>query len=318
MDLIEREFSTIRSVSGPLLFVEGLSGARVGEMCGVRLSCGEMRSGQILELSGDTSIIQVLEGTRGIDVVNASVLPKGKLAEAGFSMEILGRVFNGLGEPVDDMPPIIAEKYMEINGLPINPAARQRPDLFIETGVSAIDGLNTLVRGQKLPIFSGAGLPANELAMQIVKQARVATGEEFCVVFGAMGITSRDAFFFREGLEAAGSMARTVSYINLASEPIIEKLFTPRIALSAAEYLAFEKGYQVMVVLTDMTSYCDALRVIGSARDEIPGRRSYPGYMYTDLASIYERAGEDKGLLRVGYDNADRHHARRRHYAPDP
>ncbi len=295
MDLITRRYNTIENISGPIVFAKGLKSAIVGEMCRVTLSSGEVRSGQILELSGEMAVIQVLEGTHGIDVVSASIEPSGEPASAGLSEEILGRTFNGMGMPMDDLPEIIPEKYADINGLPINPAARDKPNQFIQTGISAIDGLNTLVRGQKLPIFSGAGLPANELAMQVVRQSKVATGEEFCVVFGAMGITSRDAFFFRESLESAGSMERTVAYINLASDPIIEKLFTPRIALTAAEYLAFEKGYQVMVVLTDMTSYCDALRVIGSARDEIPGRRSYPGYMYTDLASIYERAGRIKG-----------------------
>ncbi|MEE8574798.1 MAG: V-type ATP synthase subunit B, partial [Thermodesulfobacteriota bacterium] len=265
------------------------------EMCSVKLDGGELRSGQVLEISGDKAVIQVLEGTRGIDIVNTSVTPTGTPAEVGLSTDIFGRVMNGLGAPIDGLPAAIPEGYFDIEGLPMNPAAREQPDQFIQTGISAIDGLNTLVRGQKLPIFSGAGLPANELAMQIVRQAKVETGEEFCVVFGAMGITSTEAFFFREGLASAGSMDRTVAYINLASDPIIEKLFTPRIALTTAEFLAFEKGYQVMVVLTDMTSYCDALRVIGSARDEIPGRRSYPGYMYTDLATLYERAGRIQG-----------------------
>ncbi len=295
MDLIRREYSTISGVYGPIVFAQGLVGVSVGEMCQVKIPGDDLRTGQVLELRGERAVIQVLEGTRDIDIVDSSVLPKGELATVTLSTDMLGRTFSGLGEPVDDLPQIIPEQVSEINGLPINPAARDKPNLFIQTGISAIDGLNTLVRGQKLPIFSGAGLPANELALQIVKQSRVSSGEEFCVVFGAMGITSRDAFFFREGLEAAGTMERTVAYINLASDPIIEKLFTPRIALTAAEFLAFEKGYQVMVVITDMTSYCDALRVIGSARDEIPGRRSYPGYMYTDLASLYERAGRIKG-----------------------
>ena len=295
LDLITRRYNTIENISGPIVFATGLKSAIVGEMCRVTLSDGELRSGQILELSGDMAVIQVLEGTHGIDVVGTSIEPSGELASVALSEDILGRTFNGMGTPIDDLPEIIPEKYADINGLPINPAARDKPNQFIQTGISAVDGLNTLVRGQKLPIFSGAGLPANEFAMQVVRQAKVATGEEFCVVFGAMGITSREAFFFKESLESAGSMERTVSYINLASDPIIEKLFTPRIALTVAEYLAFEKGYQVMVVLTDMTSYCDALRVIGSARDEIPGRRSYPGYMYTDLASLYERAGRIKG-----------------------
>ena len=295
MDLITREYWTISTVAGPFVFAEGLGGASLGEICVVRLPDGEERTGEILKFMGELAFIQVLEGTSGIDTMGVSVLPTGKSASVGLSMEVFGRVFDGLGRPIDGLAEIIPERYMEVGGLPMNPTAREKPDYFIQTGISAIDGLNTLVRGQKLPIFSGAGLPAKELAMQIVRQARVSEEEGFCVVLGAMGITSREAFFFRNSLEETGAMERTVAYINEASDPTIERLFTPRIALTTAEYLAFEKGYHVMVVLTDMTAYCEALREIGIAREEIPCRRSFPGYMYTDLAGIYGRAGRLKG-----------------------
>ncbi len=293
--LIQREYRTIKSIEGPLVFAENITGAGLGEMCVIRLGSGQTRTGQILQLVGDHAVIQVLEGTTGIDSRSTGVVPTGEVAKIGVSMDVFGRVFNGFGKPIDGFSPIIPEKYMEVNGLPMNPASREKPDFFVQTGISVIDGLNTLVRGQKLPIFSGAGLPAKELAVQIVRQARVAETEDFCVVFGAMGITSREAFFFRKSLAESVSMERTVAFINQAIDPTIERLFTPRIALTTAEYLAFDKGFHVMVVLTDMTAYCDALREIGSAREEIPGRRSYPGYMYTDLAGIYERAGRLKG-----------------------
>ena len=297
MDLITREYRTIKGVAGPLVMVEGLSKAAYGEMCYVRIDDGDLRAGQILKIEGNLSVVQVLEGSSGIDSHKTSVIPTGDVARAPLSEDILGRVFDGSGSPIDGYPPVVPEKKLNINGSPINPVSREKPSSFIETGISVIDGLNTLVRGQKLPIFSSAGLPANDLVLQILRQARVAGegADDFCVVFGAMGITSREAFFFREGIEEAGAMERTVSYINLASDPTVERLFTPRLALTAAEYLAFEKGYHVMVVITDMTAYCDALREIGSAREEIPGRRSYPGYMYTDLSTLYERAGCIKG-----------------------
>ncbi|MBI5642942.1 MAG: V-type ATP synthase subunit B [Deltaproteobacteria bacterium] len=295
MDLITREYKTITTISGPLLFAESISGGSLGEMCVISLPGGEKRIGQILQLRGSQAVIQVLQGTSGVDSDASSVLPTGETAKVGVSTDVFGRVFNGFGEPIDGLPPIIPDKYLELSGLPMNPASREKPDFFIQTGISAIDGLNTLVRGQKLPIFSGAGLPANELALQIVGQSKVAEAENFAVILGAMGITSREAFFFRKTLQETGAMERTVAFINQVSDPTIERLFTPRIALTTAEYLAFEKGFHVMVVITDMTAYCDSLREIGSAREEIPGRRSYPGYMYTDLASIYERAGRLKG-----------------------
>ncbi|TAN60287.1 V-type ATP synthase subunit B [bacterium] len=293
--LIVKEYRSITGITGALLFADNLIGVSLGDVCKVRLGTGETRTGQILELKGSRALIQVLEGTSGIDTKGTAIIPEGEPVKAAVSTEVFGRVFDGLGLPIDGLPPIVAEAFVEAGGMPMNPVSREKPDFFIQTGISAIDGLNTLVRGQKLPIFSGPGLPANELALQIVRQAKVGGEEGFCVVLGAMGITSREAFFFRRSLEESGVADRTVAFINEASNPAIERLFTPRIALATAEYLAFEKGYHVMVVLTDMTAYCEALREIASAREEIPGRRSYPGYMYTDLASIYERAGRLKG-----------------------
>ena len=295
MTLLTFEYQSITSVSGPLIFVEGVTAGSLGEMVDVHLSTGEMRRGQILQMMEGMVVVQVLEGTSGIDTAATKITLKGETAKIGLSIDILGRFFNGLGEPADGLSPIIPEVRLDINGLPMNPSARDKPVHFIQTGISSIDGLNTLVRGQKLPIFSGAGLPANEIASQIVRQAKVAGGEGFSIVFGAMGLTSREAFFFRKVFEECGGMERTVVFMNMAEDPAIERLFTPRCALTAAEYLAFEKGHHVLVILSDMTNYCEALREIGSAREEIPGRRGYPGYMYTDLATIYERAGRIKG-----------------------
>jgi len=295
MSLLTHEYQSITSVSGPLIFVEGVTAGSLGEMVDVHLSTGEMRRGQILQMMEGMAVVQVLEGTSGIDTAATKITLKGETAKIGLSIDILGRFFNGLGEPADGLSPIIPEVRLDINGLPMNPSARDKPVHFIQTGISSIDGLNTLVRGQKLPIFSGAGLPANEIASQIVRQAKVAGGEGFSIVFGAMGLTSREAFFFRKVFEECGGMERTVVFMNMAEDPAIERLFTPRCALTAAEYLAFEKGHHVLVILSDMTNYCEALREIGSAREEIPGRRGYPGYMYTDLATIYERAGRIKG-----------------------
>ena len=301
MDLITREFQSIRYISGPLIFLEKVRKVSMGEMVDVMLSTGEENRGQVLKITEDYAVIQVLEGTSGIDTSKTKVRLKGEAAKFGVSEALMGRIFSGLGEPRDGIPNFIPEKRMDISGLPINPVSRDKPADFIQTGVSSIDGLNTLVRGQKLPIFSGAGLPANEMAAQVVRQASVKQahdaegGEPFAVVFGAMGISSREAFFFIESFKKAGAMDRTVMFLNLADDPTIERLFTPRIALTSAEYLAFEKGMHILVILTDMTNYCEALREIGSAREEIPGRRGYPGYMYTDLASIYERAGRIKG-----------------------
>lgn len=301
MTLLTFEYQSINNIQGPLIFVEGVAAGSLGEMVDVYLSTGELRLGQILQIMEGLAVVQVLEGTSGIDTVSSKIRLRGESSKVGVSIDVLGRFFNGLGKPIDGLSEIIPEARLDINGLPINPTARDKPSHFIQTGISTIDGLNTLVRGQKLPIFSGAGLPANEIAAQIVKHAKVIggepaqQGEQFSIVFGAMGITSREAFFFKKAFEESGALERTVAFINQAEDPTIERLFTPRSALTVAEYLAFEKGHHVLVILTDMTNYCEALREIGSAREEIPGRRGYPGYMYTDLATIYERAGRIKG-----------------------
>ena len=314
MDLIERELQSISCISGPLIFLEGARKISMGEMVRIILPSGEEKRGQVLKIAEAHTVIQVLEGTLDIDTFRTKVRLSGETMRFGLSMDILGRVFNGMGKPKDGLPDVIPEKRLEITGTPINPAARDKPSDFIQTGISSIDGLNTLVRGQKLPIFSGAGLPANEIVAQIVRQASVKTPTSpllkrgaghpseawaggFAVVFGAMGITSREAFFFMNSFDKAGVMDRTVLFVNLADDPTIERLFTPRIALTVAEYLAFENNMHILVVLTDMANYCEALREIGSAREEVPGRRGYPGYMYTDLATIYERAGRIKGKI---------------------
>ncbi|MBI3752636.1 MAG: V-type ATP synthase subunit B [Deltaproteobacteria bacterium] len=293
--LLTFEYQSITGIQGPLIFVQGVEAGSLGEMVNVCLATGEVRRGQILQITEGLAVVQVLEGTSGIDTLASKIRLRGEVARIGVSLDMMGRFFNALGEPIDGLSEIIPEARLDISGLPINPAARDKPAHFIQTGISTVDGLNTLVRGQKLPIFSGAGLPANEIAAQIVRQAKVAGDERFSIVFGAMGITSREAFFFEKAFEESGAMERTVVFINTAEDPAIERLFTPRSALSVAEYLAFEKGHHVLVILTDMTNYCEALREIGSAREEIPGRRGYPGYMYTDLATIYERAGRIKG-----------------------
>ncbi len=291
-----KEFQSVQSIAGPLLLVEGVAGVKYSELVEITLPSGEKRRGQVLEVEKDRALIQVFEGTRGIDVPEARVRFLARGIELSLSPDLLGRVFNGLGEPRDSGPSIIPQKRADINGAPINPYAREYPNEFIQTGVSAIDGLNTLVRGQKLPIFSGTGLPHNRLAAQIARQAKVLGREErFAVVFGAMGITFEEAEFFIQEFTRSGAIERTVLFLNLANEPAIERLATPRSALTAAEYLAFELGMHVLVILTDMTNYCEALREISAARKEIPGRRGYPGYLYTDLASIYERCGRIKG-----------------------
>lgn len=293
--LLSTDYRTISYVTGPLVFVNNVHGVAYNEMVSIKLPDGTRRTGQVLEVSGEIAVIQVFEGTQGIDVDATEVRFLEEVAKIDVGIELLGRVLNGTGKPIDGGSPIIPEVRLEITGAPINPYMREQPADFIETGISAIDGLNTLVRGQKLPIFSGSGLPANELAAQIIRQARVKSGEEFAVVFGAMGITHREASYFMSQFEQTGALERVVFFLNLADDPTVERLLTPKCALTVAEYLAFEKDMQVLVVLSDMTNYCEALREVSTAREEVPGRRGFPGYMYTDLSMIYERAGRIRG-----------------------
>ncbi|HEC69554.1 MAG: V-type ATP synthase subunit B [Candidatus Omnitrophota bacterium] len=291
-----KEYKTITNVQGPLLIVRKIEGVKYSELAEVILSSGEKRFGKVLDAQEDLAIIQVFEGTQGIDTKTSRVRFLGKTEEFGVSPDILGRIFSGRGLPKDGLPSPSVDKYLDINGSPINPCARDYPQEFIQTGISSIDGMNPLVRGQKLPIFSGSGLPHNQLAVQIARQAKVLGKEEkFSVVFSAMGITFEEANFFIEDFRKTGALERAVLFINLANEPVIERISTPRFALTCAEYLAFELDMHVLVILVDMTFYCEALRNISSARKEVPGRRGYPGYMYTDLATIYERAGRLKG-----------------------
>ncbi|RKZ27803.1 V-type ATP synthase subunit B [bacterium] len=290
-----KEYTTITEVAGPLLLVEGVEGATYEELVQITLPDGSHRRGKVLEVDHDKALIQLFEGASGVDVQFSRVRFLGKGIEVGVSLDMLGRVFDGMGNPIDGGPKIIAEDKRDINGSPINPYAREFPREFIQTGISAIDGLNTLVRGQKLPIFSGSGLPHNRLAAQIARQAKVITGEQFAVVFGAMGITFEEAQFFQDEFRKTGAIDRAVLFLNLADDPAIERISTPRMALTTAEYLAFEKDMHILVILTDMTNYCEALREVSAARKEIPGRRGYPGYLYTDLATIYERAGRIHG-----------------------
>ncbi len=290
-----KEYQTVTSISGPLMMVEMVDEAKFGYIVDIELGDGSIRHGQILQVENDKVLVQVFEGTRGIDVNRSTVRFLAKPLELAVSPEILGRVFNGLGEPKDNGPAIIPDKRLDINGNPINPYARNYPNEFIQTGISTIDGLNPLVRGQKLPIFSGAGLPHDDITAQIARQATVLGGGEFAVVFAAMGITFEAAQFFIDDLQETGAIERAVMFINLANDPAIERIATPRFALTAAEYLAFDLDMHVLVILNDMTNYCEALREISAARKEVPGRRGYPGYLYTDLATIYERAGRIKG-----------------------
>ncbi len=296
MDSKHKEYLTVRSVAGPLILVEDAPGVGFGEICEVQIASGEVRRGRVLEVDEDKVLIQLFEGTTGVNLTQARVRFLGRGLELGVSRDILGRIFDGLGKPIDGAPPVIPEKRLSIDGLPINPESRDYPDEFIQTGISAIDAMTTLVRGQKLPIFSVTGLPHNEIAAQIARQAKVLGREEkFAVVFGAMGITFEEANFFITDLKDSGAIGRSVMFMNLADDPAIERIATPRMALTAAEYLAFELDMHVLVILTNITNYCEALREISAARKEVPGRRGYPGYMYTDLATIYERAGRIKG-----------------------
>jgi V/A-type H+-transporting ATPase subunit B len=295
MSLVAREYQTINYISGPLVFVEGAKQLSYNAMVKLELPDGRVRNGQVLEVSEEHAVIQVLELTSDLDVKETKVRLEEEVARLGVSVDMIGRVFNGRGVPIDDKPAIIPEKRLPITGAPINPVSRNVPDDFIQTGLSTIDGFNTLVRGQKLPIFSGSGLPHNEMAGQILRQAQVLGGESFVIIFAAMGITQREASFFVQSFEESGATSRVVSFINLADDPTVERILTPRMALTTAEFFAYEKDMQVLVILTDITNYCEALREIATAREEIPGRRGYPGYMYTDLATIYERAGRVHG-----------------------
>ncbi len=283
-----KEYKTISKVAGPLIFVEKTHDVSFGELVEIDLG-SEKKNGQVLDTSEDVVVVQVFEGTSGIEKAS-TVKFTGKTIRLGVSKDLLGRVFSGLGKPIDKGPEIIPKEKKDVNGAAINPFSRDSPKDFIQTGISTIDGMNTLVKGQKLPIFSGSGLPHNEIALQIARQSK-AKGGNFAVVFGAMGITSEEAQQFIRDFEETGALERTAIFLNLADDPAIERLITPRMVLTTAEYLAFEEKMDVLVILTDMTNYCEALREIGAAREEVPGRRGYPGYMYTDLASIYERAG---------------------------
>ena len=290
-----KEYRTITQVAGPLVFVEKTEPVGYGELVTITLSDGSARRGQVLDTSMDTVVVQVFEGTRGIDT-SSTVRFTGDIIRLNVSYDMLGRILSGSGDPIDGGPKIVPEERREIIGAAINPFAREYPREFIQTGISAIDGMNTLVRGQKLPIFSGSGLPHNDIALQVARQAKVrGEGEEFAVVFAAMGITHEEAHQFMKDFERTGALERAVVFLNLANDPAIERLLTPRMALTAAEFLAYEYDLHVLVILTDMTNYCEALREISAAREEVPGRRGYPGYMYTDLATIYERAGRIRG-----------------------
>lgn len=291
-----KEYRTIEEVAGPLMLVKGVTDVNYNELGEIELANGEKRRCKVLEIDGENALVQLFESSTGINLSNSKVRFLGRSMELGVSSDMLGRVFDGLGRPIDGGPELLPEKRMDINGLPMNPAARNYPQEFIQTGVSAIDGLNTLVRGQKLPIFSASGLPHARLAAQIARQAQVrGTGEQFAVVFAAIGITFEESEFFVESFRETGAIDRTVMFVNLANDPAVERISTPRMALTAAEYLAFEKNMHVLVILTDITNYADALREVSAARKEVPGRRGYPGYMYTDLATLYERAGRQKG-----------------------
>ena len=291
-----KEYRSIREVAGPLMMVSGVEDVKFNELGEIELPSGERRRCKVLEIDGSNALVQLFESAAGINLANSKVRFLGRSMELPVSPDMLSRVFDGLGRPIDGGPELIPEKRLDVNGTPMNPAARNYPQEFIQTGVSAIDGLNTLVRGQKLPIFSASGLPHAQLAAQIARQATVLGDDSgFAVVFAAMGITFEESNYFIESFRKTGAIDRTVLFINLANDPAVERIATPRMALTAAEYLAFDRGMQVLVILTDITNYADALREVSAARKEVPGRRGYPGYMYTDLATLYERAGRQKG-----------------------
>ena len=291
-----KEYRTIQEIAGPLMLVQGVEGVTYNELGEIELASGEKRRCKVLEIDGTNAMVQLFESSTGINPQDSKVRFLGRAMELGVSEDMLSRVFDGLGRPIDGGPEILPDKRMDVNGLPMNPAARNYPQEYIQTGVSAIDGLNTLVRGQKLPIFSMSGLPHADLAAQIARQAKVrGTDEQFAVVFAAMGITFEEANFFTKSFTETGAIDRTVMFVNLANDPAVERLATPKMALTAAEYLAFEKNMHVLVILTDITNYADSLREVSAAQKEVPGRRGYPGYMYTDLATMYERAGRQEG-----------------------
>jgi V/A-type H+-transporting ATPase subunit B len=297
--LVTKEYRTITQIKGPLVFVKRVAGIAYNEMVEIIDPDGHSRLGRVLEVDNDIAVVQLFLGTEGLDITRTRVRFSGDVVRLDVSLSLLGRILNGLGNPIDGGPQIVPERSEDINGLPINPSMRQEPQEFIQTGISAIDGLNSLARGQKLPIFSGSGLPGNELAAQIASQARVLSTQEkkdepFAVVFAAIGITHRESSFFIEHFRSSGALQRTVVFLNHADDPTIERIITPRAALTAAEYLAFNHHLHVLVIMTDMTNYCEALREMSVAREELPGRRGYPGYMYSDLASLYERAGKIK------------------------
>ncbi len=291
-----KEYNTVREIVGPLMLVEGVEGVKYNELVEVRQENGEIRSGKVLEINGDKAMVQLFEPSQGIKISTSKARFLGHGIELAVSEEMLGRVFDGMGRPIDNGAPIIPEMKMDINGQAINPVSRDYPNEFIQTGISAIDGLNTLVRGQKLPVFSMSGMPHAELAAQIARQAKVrGSNEKFAVVFAAVGITFEEADYFISDFRKTGAIERAVMFINLADDPAVERISTPRMALTAAEYLAFEKDMHVLVITTDITNYAEALREVSAARKEVPGRRGYPGYLYTDLASMYERAGRIVG-----------------------
>ena len=291
-----KEYRTIREIVSPLMVVDQVEGVAYDELVEVELPDGSIRRGKVLEVNGAKAVVQLFEAAAGINLAQSKVRFLGHPLQLGVSKDMLGRVFNGMGDPIDGGPAILAEEYRDINGLAMNPAARDYPHEFIQTGISTIDGLNTLVRGQKLPIFSGSGLPHAQLAAQIARQAKVLDGKSnFAVVFAAIGITFEESDYFVQEFRRTGAIDRTVMFSNLANDPAVERISTPRMALTAAEYLAFEQGMHVLVIMTDITNYAEALREISAAKKEVPGRRGYPGYLYTDLATMYERAGRQLG-----------------------
>jgi len=291
---MQKTYENVTSISGPILLVEGVEGVKYEELVEVKAPNGDVRRGKVLEIDGDRALVQMFESSQGLATEGLKAKFLGQIATLGVSTDLLGRVLNGAGKPIDGGPDIVPEKAVDISGAPINPYSRDFPDSFIQTGISSLDVMNTLVRGQKLPVFSGSGLPHAELATQIARQAKVNDGSEFAVVFGAMGVTFEEAMYFQQEFERTGAIEKATLFLNTAADPVIERIAVPRMALSFAEYLAFEKDMHVLVILTDMTNYAEALREVSAARKEVPGRRGYPGYLYTDLSTIYERAGRIK------------------------